>query len=185
MTRKALMLVIFIPSAAITCWMGMMLVHESGHMLAAIVSGGTVQRLVFGPLEFSRTDISPNPHPLVVAWAGPVGGALFPLALSRGLRIARIRSYLAHFFSAFCLLANGAYIGAGSFDRVGDAGDLLKYGCPPWMLWLFGAAAVAGSMLQFHRLGPRLGMTTLVKPADALLAAGLATLLLIVSGIVN
>ena len=44
------------------------------------------------------------------------------------------------------------------------------------MLWLFGAAAVAGSMLQFHRLGPRLGMTTLVKPADALLAAGIGNI---------
>jgi hypothetical protein len=165
--------------------MGMMLVHESGHMRAAVASGGSIQRVVFGPLSFSRTDISPNPHPLFVAWAGPAWGALFPLAVSIGLELIRIRSYLARVFSAFCLLANGAYASFGSFDRVGDAGDLLKYGCPLWMLWLFGAAAMIAAMQQFHRLGSRLGLIMHLRPIDAVLATFGAVLFLVCSATLN
>ena len=118
----------------------MMLVHESGHMLAAVASGGTVQRLVFGPLEscLAHSIFPQSASPLCRLGRPGRRAALFPLAFSIGLRIAQIRFYLAQLFSAFCLLANGAYIGVGSFDRVGDSGDMLKYGCPPWTLWLFG-----------------------------------------------
>ena len=49
-------------------------------------------------------------------------------------------AYLLQFFAGFCLIANGAYIGIGSFGKIGDAGDkLLRHGSPIWSLWLFGA----------------------------------------------
>ncbi len=38
-------------------------------------------------------------------------------------------------------MANGAYIGIGSFQRIGDCNELLRYGSPMWLLWLFGMLA--------------------------------------------
>ena len=61
-----------------TSWLGMMLVHEAGHVLHAWVSGGTVTKVVLGPLVISRTDVNPNPHPLFEIWGGPVWGCLVP-----------------------------------------------------------------------------------------------------------
>ena len=47
-------------------------------------------------------------------------------------RLVRVPGlYLWRFFTGFCMIANGLYIAVGSFDRVGDAGDLLRHGAPP------------------------------------------------------
>jgi hypothetical protein len=59
-----------------------MAVHELGHVIGAVISGGVVERVVLHPLTISRTDVSPNPHPGIVVWLGPVIGCLFPLALA-------------------------------------------------------------------------------------------------------
>jgi hypothetical protein len=118
-------------------WLAMMAVHELGHVVHAMVSGGQVERVVLHPLAISRTDVSPNPHPLFVAWGGAVWGTLLPLALFAVVRVAAPKnSYLAAFFAGFCCLANGLYLAAGSFGRVGDAGDLLRHGAQQWQLWL-------------------------------------------------
>ena len=58
-----------------------MLLHELGHIAAAVVSGGSVRQVVLYPLTFSRTDVEPNPHPLLVVWAGPIFWALLPLLI--------------------------------------------------------------------------------------------------------
>ena len=39
-------------------WLGMQAVHESGHALGALLSGGRVARVVLHPLTISRTDLS-------------------------------------------------------------------------------------------------------------------------------
>jgi hypothetical protein len=138
-------------------WLGMQIVHEFGHVLGGWLTGGRVARVVLHPLTFSRTDWAINPHPLLVAWAGPVFGVLLPLAgwlLVRGRRGA----YLARFFAGFCCIANGAYIAGGSFDRIGDAGDLLRYGSPIWLLWLFGLATIPLGLWLWHRQGPFFGL---------------------------
>jgi hypothetical protein len=59
----------------IASWLGMQLVHELGHVMAAYATGGSVERVVLHPLELSRTDLARNPRPLAVASAGPLGGA--------------------------------------------------------------------------------------------------------------
>ena len=82
----------------VASWIGMQAVHELGHVLAASATGGTVQRVVLHPLTISRTDVSPNPSPLAVAWAGPLVGVILPLLCRRRGKVDSIlRSSLRRF----------------------------------------------------------------------------------------
>ena len=137
----------------------MMGVHEVGHILAGIFTGGTVTKVVVHPLAISRTDIAPNPMPLIVVWAGPLIGVLLPLLIWSVFYIARIPgAYLPRFFAGFCLIANGAYIGIGSFDGIGDAAEMMRHGTPIWLLWLFGVLTFPVGLLLWHRLGTHFGL---------------------------
>ena len=136
-----------------------MAVHELGHVVAAKLTGGTVTNIIVHPLAISRTDVSPNLNPLAVVWTGPVLGVLLPLLFWAAFwRLKIPGDYLARFFAGFCLIANGAYIGLGSFEGIGDAGDMLKNGSPIWTLWLFGIVTVPTGFLMWHRLGPKFGL---------------------------
>ncbi|MGE3316824.1 MAG: hypothetical protein AB7O26_17035 [Planctomycetaceae bacterium] len=138
-------------STLVFSWLGMQVGHELGHVLHAKWSGGTVVRVVLHPLEISRTDVHPNPHPQFVAWGGPVWGCLIPLA--GGLLLFALGLNSAHFgrfFAGFCFLANGAYIGAGVFLPVGDAEDLLRHGAPVWSLGAFGIIALLAAAYSFN-----------------------------------
>ena len=121
-TRRLPQLVL-IASFVPLCWLGMMAVHELGHVVAAWGSGGTVTKVVLHPLAISRTDVRPNPHPLFVVGSGPLVGSLLPLAVGGVLATFThpARPY-ARFFAGFCLIANGLYIGAGSLKGVGGRG---------------------------------------------------------------
>jgi hypothetical protein len=135
-------------------WLGMQAVHEAGHVAGAWVSGGNVRRVVLHPLAISRTDVAPNPHPALVVWAGPVLGCLVPLLLF--VLVPRRRATaraLAQFFAGFCLLANGAYIALGSFDAVGDCGEMLRTGTPHWVMIAFGLITMPLGLVLWHRLG--------------------------------
>lgn len=135
-------------------WLGMMAVHELGHVVGAMVTRGSVERVVLHPLSISRTDVSPNPVPGVVVWLGPILGCVIPLlvwmSIARRFRFGR---GLAMFFAGFCLLANGAYISIGSFDRVGDCGVMLQTGSPPWTLLAFGVVTIPAGFFMWHRIG--------------------------------
>ena len=137
--HQALLIGAFLP----WCWLAMQAVHELGHVLGAAATGGTIQCVVLHPLTISRTDVSPNPHPLTVVWAGPALGVALPLGFFLVAKASGFAwTYLPRFFAGVCLIANGGYLGVGSFMRVGDAWDLLRHGSPIWSLWLFGAATV-------------------------------------------
>ena len=151
---------------ALLAWPGMMLLHECGHMLAAWLTGGTVAGLVWHPLVFSRTDVSPNPSPLMVVWAGPMVGVLIPLVMERLAAVMKLGVlYLVRLFCGFCLIANGAYIGLGWFDRAGDAGDMVRLGSPVWVLMLFGGVTCATGMWFWHLASFRLGFGKEPVPA--------------------
>ena len=145
---------IFVASLLALCWFAMMAFHEFGHVVGALVTGGTVERVVLYPLTISRTDVSPNPNPALVVWLGPILGCLLPAIVwwlvPRQNTIAR---NIGLFFAGFCLLANGAYIAFGSLDGVGDCGVMLQTGSPIWMLILFGAVAIPLGLFAWHSLG--------------------------------
>ena len=151
--------VVLVTSTVLGSWLGMQAVHELGHVVGAWLTGGRVARIVLHPLTISRTDLAENPHPLFVVWSGPALGVLLPVVAWAA--VARLRMpgrYVLRFFAGFCLIANGAYIAGGSFDRIGDCGEMLRHGSPIWHLWLFGAVAVPAGVALWHRQGPHFGL---------------------------
>lgn len=53
---------------------------------------------------------------------------------------------------------------SGSFEGIGDAGDLLKQGSPVWMLWLFGACTIPAGLRLWHGLAPKFGLGPTATP---------------------
>ena len=144
----------FVVGISFLSWLMMMAVHELGHVIGAKLTGGNVERVVLHPLQISRTNVSPNPNPLIVVWAGPILGCAIPLLLWWMVPARHIHMRaVAGFFVGFCLIANGSYIAGGSFDRIGDCGTMLQSGSPMWTLLTFGAATVPCGFVFWHRLG--------------------------------
>ena len=167
---------VLIAATALLAWLLMQVVHECGHSLLGWLTGGEVRRVVLHPLTISRTDLDANPHPLVVCWAGPVFGSIAPVLFWLTARTMKWSGeFWLRFFAGFCLIANGAYLAVGSFDHIGDAGDLLKHGSPVWMLWLFGAVTITVGLRLWHGLGQRFGLgpqATLIRWSAALIVMG-------------
>jgi hypothetical protein len=163
-------------------WLGMMLVHETGHVTGGITSGGTVRRVVWHPAVISRTDVQPNPHPLVEVWAGPLFGSILPVGVAFAFSMFRFRStYLFWAFAGFCLIANGAYIGVGSFKPIGDAEELLADGMSRWPLAAFGFIAVAWGTWIWHRVSPRFGFGVSPTPINRRHVSGVVAAAVIVT----
>ena len=65
------------------------------------------------------------------SWSGEDRSSVRPFRWQFGWRQRAMRlrgEFVLRFFAAFCLIANGAYIGVGSFTRVGDAQAMLTLG---------------------------------------------------------
>ena len=152
-------------------WLLMMVLHEFGHAIHGWASGATVSRVVIGPHLLSQTVFDENPHPLFAAWGGALWGSLLPLAVWGGLALAKsARAYLGRFLAAFCLVANGGYIGVGALTLAGDAGDMTLYGCPRWVPALVGLPLAALGLYLWHRQGRFFGIGSEAQPvrrADA------------------
>jgi hypothetical protein len=140
-------------------WLAMQAVHECGHVLAAIATGGRVQKVVLHPLALSRTDVVPNPHPLAVVWAGAIFGSVVPLgawAWVRRLRWPYV--FLWRFFAGFCLVSNGVYLVGGSFARGADPGDLMRLGVPQPVLVSLGLVGAVYGLWLWHQQGQHFGL---------------------------
>jgi hypothetical protein len=152
---------VLIASTLAFSWLAMQAVHELGHVLGSLLSGGQVAQVVLHPAKISQTRLAENPHPQFVAWMGPLVGTVLPAAAMLVARIANWRGwYVFQFFAGFCLVANGAYLAFGSMGRIGDAGDLLRYGAAPMLLWMFGLATIPTGVCLWNGLGPHFGLGT-------------------------
>ncbi len=160
-------------------WLAMQAVHELGHVVGAVASGGRVAGVTLHPATISSTRLAENPHPLLVAWLGPLVGVAVPLAVWLFARWGKLRGwYVLQFFAGFCLVANGAYLAAGSFAAVGDAGTLLRHGTPIVLLWLFGLLTIPCGLWMWNGLGPHFGLGTGRGSVDHAVAYAVAALLL-------
>lgn len=131
------------------CWLWMQAVHELGHVLGAIISGGVVEKIVLHPLAISRTDVSPNPNPATVVWSGPLFGVGFPFVCLVFWYCWKLpHRAAARFYSGFCFLANGLYLSVGCWEAIGDCRQMSQTGSPVWFIFLVGAFwTVAGLLL--------------------------------------
>ena len=173
--------ILLITSTLAFSWLGMMAVHEFGHVVHLGLSGGTVEQVILHPLAISRTDAGDNPHPLVVAWGGPIWGCLVPLGvLLVARRLAPSQAYLARFFAGFCLVANGAYLAGDAFVRGGDGRDLIAHGTPPSVLIVLGVATVAAGLWLWNGLGPHFGLGTASGRVDRRAACAVTVALALV-----
>lgn len=143
----------------------MMLVHEFGHVLGAWLVGVPVERFVFHPLAFSRTQTPRSANALWIVWAGPIGGVVIPLLVWLLWWMARLPGLAyARWFAAWCLVANGVYIGAGIVMAEADPGEMLRLGTPRWVMFVFGlVCCVAGAFLWFGQ-GKHFGVGPNAKP---------------------
>lgn len=150
---------VLIATTFLSAWLLMQGVHELGHVLAGILTGGEIRAVVLHPLEISRTDLGTNPSPLIVCWAGPLFGAIAPIGvwLLASWKQAACAFWLK-FQAGFCLIANGAYLAVGANEGIGDAGDLQRYGSPAWLLFLFGAATIPIGLWMWNGLGRTFGL---------------------------
>src|SRR5689334_5558353 len=172
---------LLIASTLVLSWLGMQAVHELGHVLGAWLGGETVNKVVLHPLTISRTDTSHDRHPLLVVWGGPILGSLLPLVVLGITRLIRSGVfYLFQFFAGFCLVANGAYVGVGSFAAVGDAGDLMRHGASRRTLTVFGLACMPLGLSLWNGLGPHYGLGRAGGEVDRGAALGMLSLVLIV-----
>lgn len=159
MTTNRFLQSLLILSTILASWLGMQMVHELGHMSAAKWIGAKIDHIALHPLTISHTDVGPNSHPLLVVWAGPVVGVTLPLLLWGAALLARSKqSFLLRFFAGFCLVANGAYIGVGSFFGIGDCGEMLRNGSSEWMLRTFGVTAAVLGFTLWNGQGKHFGL---------------------------
>lgn len=163
-------------------WYGMMMVHESGHVLAAWLSGGRVSGVVLHPLAFSRTDLAEDPHPMFVVWGGLVWGSVLPVVAWFFARAMRWKlAFLLRAFAGFCLIANGAYLASAALMPIGDAEYLIRLGTPKWIMIPIGVGGVVGELAFWNGLGPRFGLgrdATVDRAALLTMGASLVVLLL-------
>ncbi len=173
--------ILLISSVLALSWLLMQAVHELGHIATAWATNGTVTNVILHPLALSRTDVDPNPQPLAVAWGGPVVGIGIPLVLWAIAASARSSvAFLLRFFAGFCLVANGLYLGVGSFSSVGDAGDILRHRGSQWTLILFGVATVPLGFALWNGQASSFGIAGSAHPVSKRLAWGCAIVLAIV-----
>lgn len=173
---------VLLGATALASWYGMMIVHESGHVLGAWLTGGRVAEVVLHPLSFSRTDVVESQHPAFVTWAGLVWGVALPVAAWLVARAARWKlAYLLRAFAGFCLIANGAYLASAIVAPVGDAEELIRLGTPAWVMAVIGLAGVVGGLATWNGLGPKLGIggdATVDRQAVVAASASLVVLVL-------
>ena len=175
-TKRRTLTLIATACLLVLSWMLMQAVHETGHVIAALVSGGRVLCVVLHPLRFSQTVVDPNPHPAFVVWSGPIFGVVAPTLLWLAWRSLKAGAEATlRFFAGFCLLANGAYAGLGWIGRVGDTALMMHFGAPAWLLAILGGATMLAGVGLWHGLGPRMGLRRLAGwcqwPRVAVLAA--------------
>ncbi|MBN2022863.1 MAG: hypothetical protein JW809_08705 [Pirellulales bacterium] len=175
--------ILLIGSTLALAWLGMMATHELGHVLHAWASGGRVQRVVLHPLALSETVLSKNPCPRFVGWGGAIWGCLVPLAILGAVRLAaKSYVYLAAFFAGFCLVANGAYLGAGAFlsGQWHDAAVLSQHGESRWTIVLFALVTLPAGLYLLNGLGPSFGLGAAQGSVDRRVAVAMAATLGIV-----
>lgn len=128
-------------------WVVMAWSHECGHLIGGAISGGVLTDFDLTPSRMPFSLHSPDPHPLVTLWSGPIIGVLAPLLVA-----LLARHHLVWFVADFCLLANGVYLALAwiTDDRFLDTPRLLQAGASPVWIGLFCLATIGVGYPRFR-----------------------------------
>lgn len=190
MSRRIIIIALLLAGS----WYAMMLVHEFGHVIGAWITGSHIHSVRVPWVGFSQTLVPVTPWPRVVTASGPVVGAMLPVLIWRSARrIPRLArsgwSVIARFLAAFCLLANGVYVGSAMLNPVGDSEELVRMGVPAWALTAIGLPAAALGLALWNGMAMNFdhAADSEARHARVTLRQSLAWLVcvLVVVGIVN
>lgn len=176
---RAVLLAAILP----VCWLGMMAVHELGHVLAAWLAGAKVHRVVLPLFSFSRTDVGHSEWQRAIIWAGPAVGVGLPILMWLVAWMMKWEvAFVLRFFAGFCLIANGAYIGFGWIDSIGDAGELRAAGESTAVMTVVGILAVVTGLMMWSGLSGAFGFGANRQHVSQRVAMGvLAALVLLIA----
>jgi len=126
----------------------MTLTHETGHLIGGWCCGGTLVNADLLPWHLPYSFFSPDPHPLITLWCGPILGVVMPL-----MTAMVVRRDWAWLIAYFCILANGAYIATAWFsgDPQLDTQKLLHHGAHPIGIVIYCALAIGAGYVGFRR----------------------------------
>ncbi|QDU94673.1 hypothetical protein [Lignipirellula cremea] len=129
-------------------WCMMTFTHEMGHLIGGWASGAELRRADLRPWKLPYSIFSPDPHPLITLWAGPLLGVLVPVAMAWLVRW-RWMGFVAH----FCLLANGVYLAAAWYAGGAylDTTKLLEHGAWPSSIALYCLLTIGFGYRGFRR----------------------------------
>lgn len=140
-------------------WWQMQAVHEFGHLLAAVLTSEQISVVNLHPLQLSFTLLASHRYSITFLWAGPILGVLLPLFLWQLTKIMmRGWSHVFRFFTGFCLIANGAYLGSAAFAAYGDAKGLLQHEVSIFWLLAFAVITIPTGFYLWNGQGRYFGL---------------------------
>ncbi|QDS91964.1 hypothetical protein FF011L_07000 [Roseimaritima multifibrata] len=143
MTNRILLFALLL----IASWSVMAVSHECGHIVGGMACGATLIDYDIVPWHLPYSLHSPDPHPLVTLWSGPLVGVAIPLLVA-----AVLRRRWAWFIADFCLIANGCYLALAwvSGDRLLDTPRLLNAGASPTTIVLYCLVTIGTGYVWFR-----------------------------------
>lgn len=128
-------------------WVAMTFLHELGHVIGGWLGGGRLVDYELAPWHLPYSLHTPDPHPRLTLWAGPLFGVIAPV-----LAALIIRCNWATFIADFCLLANGCYLALAwlSGDRLLDTPRMLAAGIRPFEIVAFCAITIGIGYPRFR-----------------------------------
>jgi hypothetical protein len=137
--------------------------HELGHIAAALIGGGTVRSLLVHPLGTSAVAVAPDPRPLLTAAGGPFLGALGSLAIGTWARRHDSAAPLVA-LGAIGPLASGTGLLVGASFGFGDAVELERGGVPLALSAIAGLLVGAVGACQVRPALGAVGMHRAIAP---------------------
>ncbi len=148
------------------------IMHELGHALAVIATGGEVSFIEVSPFSWSYTHYISDPEPMATSWGGFLWGTMIGVFTFLILWIVRSRlSLFGAVFAVTSLAYAGIYMLVGAVLRIGDSAALMWMGIPQAVLIAIGGMLLLlvlplilplGVLLGIGRGRNRLGTTVLV-----------------------
>ena len=115
------------------------LIHESGHALNAVLTGGSLNKITMSPLSWCYAWTSGG-NRIFVIWGGFLWQTIVPTVILLLLWCFKSRlSLYALFLVLVSFAESGIYMITGAVAGIGDGGNLVRYGIPPFILLTVGS----------------------------------------------